>query len=95
MYFATFEISGASFFSFLTMMKVRICHKLPKPKSMHQIFYILQSTRKCIRKLIKSWKNVGGKLATFTLDPKLDWATETLVLTSASKFLWLVVHFDE
>ena len=35
------------------------------------------------------------KLAIFALDPKLDWATMTFVLTSASKFLWLMVHFDK
>ena len=33
------------------------------------------------------------KLVIFDLDPKLDWATLTLVLTSAPKFFWLVVHF--
>ena len=35
------------------------------------------------------------KLVIFALDPKLDWATLTLVLASAQKFLWLVVHFDK
>ena len=34
------------------------------------------------------------KLVIFALDLKLDWATMTLVLTSASKFLWLIAHFD-
>ena len=34
-------------------------------------------------------------LVIFALEPKLDWATMTLILTSAPKFLWLVVHFDE
>ena len=35
------------------------------------------------------------KLVIFALDPKLDWAIVTLVLTSAPKSLWLVVHFDK
>ena len=35
------------------------------------------------------------KLVIFALDPKLDWATMTLVLTTAPKFLWLVVCFDK
>ena len=35
------------------------------------------------------------KLIVFALDPKLDRVIVTLVLTSASKFLWLVVHFDK
>ena len=34
------------------------------------------------------------KLVIFALDPKLDWATMTFVLTSAPKYLWLVVYFD-
>ena len=38
---------------------------------------------------------LGDKLVTFALDPKLHWATETLILTSAPKFLRLVVHFDK
>ena len=35
------------------------------------------------------------KLVIFALDPKLHWATMTLVLTSAPKFLWLVAHFNK
>ena len=35
------------------------------------------------------------KLVICALDPKLDRALVTLVLTSAPKFLWLVVHFDK
>ena len=38
---------------------------------------------------------LGEKLVIFALNPKLDWATMTLVLISAPKFLWLVVHFDK
>ena len=34
------------------------------------------------------------KLIIFALDSKLDLATETLVLISAPKFLWLVAYFD-
>ena len=44
---------------------------------------------------MSSLENVGVKLVIFALVPKLDWATETLVLTSAPKFLWLVVPFDK
>ena len=35
------------------------------------------------------------KLVIFALDQNLDWATETLFLTSASKFLWFEVHFNQ
>ena len=35
------------------------------------------------------------KLVIFAWGPKLEWATMTLFLTSAPKFLWLVVNFDE
>ena len=36
---------------------------------------------------------LGEKLVIFALDLKLGWATVTPVLTSAPKFLWLVVFF--
>ena len=39
-------------------------------KSTLQIFYMLQSKWKSTRKLIKSWKNVGGKSTHFCLGPK-------------------------
>ena len=42
----------------------------------------------------KVGKMFGEKLVIFALDSKLDQATETLVLTSAPKFMWFVVHFD-
>ena len=35
------------------------------------------------------------KLVNFALDLNLGWATVTLVLTSAPKFLWLVVWFGK
>ena len=38
---------------------------------------------------------LGENLVIFALDLKLDWATVTLILTSAPKFLWLVVCFDK
>ena len=38
---------------------------------------------------------LGEKLVIFALNPKLELAAMTLVLTSAPKFLWLVVHFDK
>ena len=38
---------------------------------------------------------LGEKLAIFALCPKLVLANVTLILTSASKFLWLVIHFDK
>ena len=38
---------------------------------------------------------LGEALVIFTLDSKIDWVTETLILASAPKFLWLLVHFDE
>ena len=38
---------------------------------------------------------LGKMLVIFALDSKLDRATETLVFTSATKNLWLVVHFDK
>ena len=38
---------------------------------------------------------LGKKIIIFALGSKLDQATETLVLPSASKFLWLVVDFDK
>ena len=38
---------------------------------------------------------LGEKLVIFALDPKLDWATETLSLTSAPKFSWFEVHFNQ
>ena len=37
------------------------------------------------------WEN----LVIFALDLKLDWATVTIALTSAPKFLWLVVWFGK
>ena len=40
-------------------------------------------------------KMLGEKFVIFALDSKLDWATETLILTSDPKFLWLVAHFDK
>ena len=43
----------------------------------------------------KVGKMLGEKLVIFALDSKLDVGTETLVLISAPKFLWLVVHFDK
>ena len=57
-------------FSFLTMLIVKICDILPKRKTMRQIFYILQSTWKCIRKSLKSCENVEGKISHFCLGPK-------------------------
>ena len=46
----------------------------------------------------ENYENVGKilreKFVIFAFDSKLDWATETLILTSVPKFLWLVVHFD-
>ena len=38
---------------------------------------------------------LGENLVIFALDLKLDRATVTLGLTSAPKFLWLVVCFDK
>ena len=40
------------------------------------------------------YQKIIKKLAIFAFDSKLDQATETLVLTSASKFLWLALNFD-
>ena len=40
-------------------------------------------------------KMLRERLVIFALDPKLDLATMTLVLTSVPKFLWLVVPFDK
>ena len=59
------------FFSFFTMLKVKIPTFLPKQKSMCQIFYMLHSTYICIRKSLKSWKNVGGKVGHYCLGPKI------------------------
>ena len=39
----------------------------------------------------KNKKNVKGNLAFFALDPKLGWATKTLILHSDLKFMCLVV----
>ena len=41
-----------------------------KQKTMRQIFYMLQSTWKCIRKSLKSWENIEGKISHFCLRPK-------------------------
>ena len=46
-------------------------------------------------KIVHFLKMLGENLVIFALDLKLDWATVTLVLTSAPKFLWSVVHFDK
>ena len=43
----------------------------------------------------KVGKMLGENLVIFALDSKLDQATETLFLALASRFLWLVVHFDK
>ena len=43
--------------------------------------------------MIKSLKNVGGKLTHFCLGPKVKLNTETHVLHSAPKFLYFLVHF--
>ena len=51
-----------------------------------------ENVSKSHKKVVKMLRE---KLVIFALDPKLDWATRTLVLTSAPKFLWLVVHFDK
>ena len=64
-------------------------------KMVRQIFDMLQSTWTCIRKSKKVEKMLEEKLVIFALDPKLDWVIVTLILTSAPKFLWLVVHFDK
>ena len=40
-------------------------------------------------------KMLRENLVIFALDPKLDLATMNLILTSAPKFLWSVVHFDK
>ena len=58
-------------------------------------FCIVAKYIKCIRKSLKVEKMSREKLVIFALDPKLDWATMTLDLTSAPKFLWSVVHFDK
>ena len=62
---------------------------------MRQIFYMLQNTENVSENHSKVVKMLREKLDIFALDLKLDWNTVTLVLTSASKFLWLVVHFDK
>ena len=62
---------------------------------MRQIFYMLQSTWNVSENPKKVGKMLGEKLVIFALDSKLDWATETLILTSDPKFLWLVAHFDK
>ena len=56
-------------FSFLTMLVVKICN-IRNEKMMRQIFYMLQSTWKFIRKSSKSWKNVAGKISHFCLGLK-------------------------
>ena len=38
---------------------------------------------------------LGENTLIFALDPKLDWAAETLVLHSGPKFMCLVVHYDK
>ena len=40
-------------------------------------------------------KMLREKLVIFALELKLDWATMTLILTTAPKLLWSVVHFDK
>ena len=70
--------------------------------------YLAETKKRCAKFFIscKVHKNVSEnhqkvvktlreKLVIFALDLKLDWATVTLVLTSAPKFLWFVVWFDK
>ena len=66
-----FVLNSVSKFTYLTMLKVKICGILPKrKKKLRQIFYMLHSTWKPTRKSIKSLKNIGGKVSHFCLGSK-------------------------
>ena len=69
--------------------------------------YLAKTKKRCIKFFIccKVHKNVSENQQTvrkmlretliiFALDLKLDLGTETLILASAPKFLWLVVYSD-
>ena len=78
------------------MLKVKICNILLKqkkyaPNSLYAAKY-MKMFQKINKMLEKCW---GEKLVIFALDLKLDLGTETLVLTSAPKFLWFVLHFNK
>ena len=78
------------------MLKVKICDILPKrkkyaPNFLNVVKYITMYQK--INK--KNVKMLGKNLVIFALDLKLDWATVTLVLTSAQKIPWLVVWFGK
>ena len=58
-------------FQFLTILKVKMDHILPENRtSVWNFFWIFISKWQTTRKLIKSSKNVWGKLAHFCLGPK-------------------------
>ena len=83
-------------FSFLTMLLVKMCDILPKRKNDAPNFlYVAKYIKNVSENHQKVVKMLREKLVIFALDLKLDWATMTLVLTSAPKFLWSVVHFDK
>ena len=76
--------------------------------AIENVRYLAETKKRCAKFFIccKVHKNVSEnhqkvvkmlqeKLVTFSLDLKLDWATMTLILTSAPKFLWSVIHFDK
>ena len=77
-------------FLFHTKIKTTYQNELPTTD-----FLKLSSGIKLISYSVLVVKILREKLVIFALEPKLDWATMTLILTSAPKFLWLVVHLDE
>ena len=82
--------------SFLTMLIMKIRYILPKRKNNAPNFLYVAKYMKIYQKFIKKVGiMLGEKLAIFALCPKLDLANVTFILTSASKFLWLVIHFDK
>ena len=87
--------SGSKFFIFDHVESENLGYLAETKKVCAKFFICCKVHNNVSENQYKVVKMLGENLVIFALDLKLDWATVTLVLTSAPKFLWLVVCFDK
>ena len=87
--------SGSKFFIFDHVESENLQYLAETKKVCAKFFICCKIHKNVSENHQKVVKMLREKLVIFALDLKLDWATMTLVLTSAPKFLWSVVHFDK
>ena len=87
--------SGSKFFIFDHVESENLQYLAKTKKVCAKFFICCKVHNNVSENQQKVFKMLGENLVIFALDLKLYWATVTVVLTLAPKFLWLVVWFGK